>query len=80
VGIETIENKEKLAIIPNPASHTLHISSPTKQATLTTLTGQTLLTIPLKNGEAQVDVSNLAEGIYFLKTNEGRAVKVVVEH
>ena len=81
VGISTISASEtKIKLSPNPASTLLHIQSPSHQATLTDLYGKILLTMLLKNGEAQMDVSNLADGIYFLRTDKGQGQKVVVVH
>lgn len=83
VGIdETKITDNQLSIYPNPANQILHITTPIVnfQLSIVNLTGQTLLTTKLKNGEAQVDVSHLDNGIYFLKTDNGKTQKLIIQH
>lgn len=73
--------KEMISIYPNPASTILHIhlskvATDTK-LTLTNALGQTVRTQDkLKVGVNPLDVSQLAEGIYLLTVNEGKAVLI----
>ncbi len=69
-----------IKISPNPSNSIFRIQSISNQATLADLTGKTLLITKLKNGEAQIDVSNLANGIYFLQTDKGNTQKLIVQH
>ena len=72
---------EKWSIIyPNPASTILHIKAASDYAHLIDLTGKKLFTILMKNGEAQLDISGLANGIYFLIPDAGKASKIIIQH
>ena len=79
-GIPENDFSNQLYIYPNPASSTLNIQTQSNQATLIDLTGKTLLITKLKNGEAQLDVSSLNNGIYFLQTDKGKTQKIIVQH
>ncbi len=81
VGISAISsNERKLKLSPNPAKSVLNIQSPSKQVRLNDLSGKTLLTIKLNKGKADVDISNLDNGIYFLQTDNGQTQKLIIQH
>jgi len=77
-GIEQFESSNVLNIYPNPASYILHVSYPgsIKAITLVDVLGNIVLNTPKTN----IDVSGLANGVYFinLQTNEGILTKKVI--
>ena len=79
VGIDE-ENEESLSVFPNPANTTLRITNSGDFATITDLTGKTLLTVPTKHKEAEINISTFANGIYFLKTNNGQTSKLIIQY
>jgi len=67
---DIIQNEEeKLNIYPNPASNFIHVSGYYGKAKIYTILGQTNWEgLIQENGE--IDISLLASGLYFLKTNK----------
>ena len=84
VGIFNFENKE-IQITPNPTSSTVNLTVPkpiNTNITITNLTGNQVATYNLQNTTTKtIDVSNLAEGVYFvtLKSDEGVETKKLVK-
>jgi hypothetical protein len=72
--------KNNISLSPNPAATTLRIINKSSFVTLTDLTGKTLLTIPTKNKETEINISTLPSGIYFLRTNNDQTSKVIIQH
>jgi hypothetical protein len=77
VGIEPIDMLQSLTkIYPNPAATMLYVSSPARvNLTLTSVQGTTVL---YSRGSKNMDLSNVAEGIYLLRITDmdGRLIKV----
>ena len=81
VGVQQVNQpNDFFNVYPNPALSKITVQANSKQATLTDLTGKTLLTIKLNNGQAQIDVSNFDNGIYFLHTDNGQTQKLIIQH
>jgi hypothetical protein len=78
-AIEAQPSHSSLILSPNPASTSFTVNSTSKQAELYDCYGKILFAINLQKGKAEVDVSKLPPGLYFLKTNKGEVGKVVVE-
>jgi hypothetical protein len=75
----TTTTKESIHIYPNPASTKLNINlsqvTADTKLTLTNALGQTIQTQDkLKQGVNTIEVSQLAEGLYLITVNEGKAV------
>ncbi len=66
-------------ILPNPANYILTVKSTSKQIKLTDLSGKTLIALQLNNGKAELDVSNLDNGIYFLQSDKGKTQKLIIQ-
>ena len=67
-------------VYPNPVQQVLFIEKTTPQplqATLSAVTGQVVLSLVLTEKMTTVDVSGLPAGVWFLKTADGSAVRVV---
>jgi len=79
-GLEENTQAINSIITPNPASSMLHIETQSNFITLTDLTGKILLTVPTKHSETQIDISSFANGIYFLKTENGHTQKLIIQH
>lgn len=77
-------SEEEFSVYPNPASSIVNITvSPgvligTKQYHLFNAYGQTIGNFEIVNGVNQIDVSNLTNGIYFLKIGN-TAKKIVIQ-
>ncbi len=64
-GINPVIAGDLIKIYPNPASAVLHVSSPVKvNLTLSGVDGRTIMQ---QNDAADVNISSLASGIYFIK-------------
>ena len=75
----TTTTKESIHIYPNPVSTMLNINlsqvTADTKLTLTNALGQTIQTQDkLKQGVNTIEVSQLAEGLYLITVNEGKAV------
>ncbi len=81
VGInENLLNKNSIIIYPNPTNSTLtiNVSMPTTISIINVL-GQELLTQKVQSSET-INVSNLENGIYFVKDlNAGKTIKFIKE-
>lgn len=69
IGINEVNNANKMHIYPNPVLNTLHIESEQyfgagSAIEITNALGQTVLKLPYNN---EIDVSNISNGCYFLK-------------
>lgn len=73
-------DKDKLTIYPNPANTFVRIQTFSKQIYLTDFVGKVLLTVSVKNDTADIDVSGLTDGVYFLTTSDGYTNKLIVRH
>ena len=71
-------NEHNLSVFPNPvANGTLNViltSAENIEATLTSVTGQKIKNILLKNGINNIDVSELSNGVYILSTTFGHGI------
>lgn len=72
-GISNLSADNSISIYPNPAQTELYISGPTNEYAQTqievfNLVGEKLISVPYKN---KIDISNLPNGIYFLKIKQG---------
>ncbi|MES2629405.1 MAG: sialate O-acetylesterase [Bacteroidota bacterium] len=88
---ESIRNNQDFTVSPNPASSVSSITLPSdgewKSVTLSDITGRTVLYSEFKNGEltagrAELDLSSLPSGQYFVQLSGDRSVaasKLVVQ-
>ncbi len=71
VNAVSVENTlfEKVKIFPNPAHDKLFIQLPVKEASVSIfdLSGKRLIDNLIINNEISIDISNLAEGIYYIE-------------
>lgn len=75
VGLESTQGAEAVLIYPNPAGAELRFSETLNHVELLNAQGEVILS---ETRATHLDVSGLAEGIYFLKADELRVKKVVV--
>lgn len=75
-GIENIANTSFFTVYPNPATGEELYFNKKINAALLSVTGQ--LIIEVKNAD-KIDISSVAEGMYFIKTAQGQAVKVLIK-
>lgn len=71
-------NNKEFIIYPNPAKDILHIQTNGKATfTLTDQSGKILLTKTITN-KGEINVANLAVGLYYLKNNETGVVQKII--
>ncbi len=82
VGIEEGLLDNNLSIYPNPTSDLVYIefdiNSESAVATITSISGELILTKQLKQSGDSIDVSQLSEGVYFISLN-GKTSKFIKE-
>ncbi len=81
LGVTTINLVEEIQLYPNPATVQLTVSSPhaIKQIDISSLLGQTVYSEECNNKEIQVNISDLPNGVYFLRINSTEVRKFIKE-
>lgn len=76
---EWVENKNRLAIYPNPATNLVHLASdkPIRRIELYDVTGALLYESGFSAHEGELDISFLPQGIYILKVNGENVNRIV---
>jgi hypothetical protein len=75
--IKSYTANNNISIYPNPVTNSLQVRGIINQVTevqITDVLGNTLFKneeLKMQNGVLQIDVSHLATGVYFIKTNQG---------
>lgn len=86
VSVNSYEDRNShLNIFPNPVSQTLTIEgNDITQIDFYNIAGQLINSMPISNSHATINVSNFAEGIYFIKAIANNKVidikKIIVQH
>jgi hypothetical protein len=84
VGIDEALANEAIKVFPNPAAQTVYIETAYFTASdfiMNDVTGRTVSQASYSNSLVQFDVSNLADGIYFIRNiKNGSTTKVVVKN
>ncbi|NCP45926.1 MAG: T9SS type A sorting domain-containing protein, partial [Flavobacteriales bacterium] len=81
-SLNDLDNLSTIKAFPNPATHALTLIGlnieKTTSFTITDITGKVVLT-PRNQASIQqkIDISSLANGIYFLKVNSNNAEKTI---
>jgi hypothetical protein len=77
----SVEEIEKTAptIYPNPAWQSIVVQTISNRIHLTDLSGRNLLSVAVKNGQVEIDISSLANGTYFIRADNGNATKLIVK-
>lgn len=73
--------RDQINIYPNPTRDILNITfdaNKNSNAVIISVEGRQVMTVPIKNGKNQINVSNLPKGIYIL-TTEGVSQKFIKE-
>jgi hypothetical protein len=90
-GIYAIDNLElgleeanliEVAIYPNPAKDKISISNGSKEGLsfeLITIDGQTIQKSLLGFGNTEIDLQNVAEGIYFIRLGSADLRKLIIK-
>jgi hypothetical protein len=74
-------NQLNFTVFPNPTTGLLRINNPfneTKQVRIFSAMGQEVKTLFLSIGENEIDLTNFANGIYFLLDDAGKSQKISV--
>ena len=88
VGIDDVGSKRVLVDVwPNPATEILNIelqeSSKSYEVEITDINGQVVYKSEIRNQKSEIDVRNLADGLYLLtlQNNEQRTtLKIIIQH
>jgi hypothetical protein len=84
-SLNEMSNIKDFSIFPNPASDNINIETTTQGnntiITIYNLHGQQLMQCEMKETKTQIDISSLAQGMYFVKieSDEGIAVRKIVK-
>lgn len=77
VGIEENE-ASSFRVFPNPATNMINVEAQGyEQYQLVNMLGQTVSSNSLNNGTAQINVSNLSNGVYFVRLINGNNVETI---
>lgn len=80
VVTETTEEDEQLSIYPNPASSFIVVNNSFKtviQLSVYNIIGDVVISRSVASGSEDIDISQLASGIYILAYNDGEAVETL---
>lgn len=78
VGIEENEANNTVRVFPNPATNMVNVEAQGfAQYQLVNMLGQTVESNNLVNGNAQINVANLSNGVYFVRLINGNTVETV---
>ena len=76
-GVEENE-MSNINVYPNPATNVINVSAQGfEQYQLVNMLGQTVISNNLVNGNAQINVSELSNGVYFVRLINGSEVETV---
>jgi hypothetical protein len=71
LGVENVNNSAKLAVYPNPATNAVTVeasqASDAAQVQLMDISGRVLQTVQLNGGKADINMAELANGMYLIK-------------
>jgi hypothetical protein len=78
IGTNEISNADAVSVFPNPVTNELNITGirQTTKIEILDLSGRVTLTKTIDE-KIEVDVSNLSDGIYYLKINQGKSTPVL---
>jgi hypothetical protein len=82
LGVTKQQTEESFFIYPNPTTSVLRINSNTSLSIsyrIYSVNGAELINATLDNSEEEIDVSNLADGLYFIKINDGTTKSFLVK-
>ena len=78
-GLEEME-QSFVSVSPNPAENSLNIKSsttPIGEITVLDIRGNKVMNLEINSYSADIDVSNLNNGVYFIMNNEGKKNKFI---
>lgn len=77
IGIEDNE-ANSFRVFPNPATNMINVEAQGfEQYQLVNMLGQNVMSSNLINGNAQINVSNLSNGVYYVRLINGNAVETI---
>ncbi|WP_118950376.1 T9SS type A sorting domain-containing protein [Taibaiella helva] len=79
LSIHKVSKEHNLVVFPNPAAYTLQVKTDYRgNISLLNVLGQELNRYRIKKEETEIDISNIAPGIYFIRLEEtGQSIKIV---
>ncbi|MBQ7470989.1 MAG: T9SS type A sorting domain-containing protein [Prevotella sp.] len=77
-NINVQQAKAALTVFGNPADNAIGVNDPTATAvTVYSTSGQKLMSQPLTEGQATLNISTLPTGVYILRSNANHSTKIV---
>jgi hypothetical protein len=81
VGINEISDPAPILIFPNPANNSFTVNgNEGKLISMFNAMGELVFSHEMMKGDNVIDVSSFADGIYFVRMENGKQAKVVVQH
>lgn len=77
IGINESSNTNSFSVSPNPSQNTITVSTQkTIELNIVNVLGETVLKTNAKDKDV-IDVSGLSNGIYFIRSEEGKAIRLI---
>lgn len=81
IALQLLKNKS-LAVYPNPSHGIINVLTTDKNmwntnAVITDVQGKTIWSFLLKNNKTTIDIGQIEKGVYFLKMENGEAIKII---
>ena len=80
VGIDEDKKEAEVMVYPNPTNETVRVRTTSDLVMLTDLSGKKIMSVKVNTGEANLNVSLLANGVYLVHTDDGKTSKLIVQH
>lgn len=78
LGIDESTSNHGISVYPNPATETLNVKAENFDlCTVVNTLGQTVISEPIVNGELHLNISQLTNGVYFVKCSGDGTVETV---
>jgi len=72
--------QNQTAVYPNPADNSIRVQTSSKWIIISDLLGKQHLSVDVNNGQVDIDVSKLVNGIYLVQADNGKASKLIIQH
>ena len=75
LGLTEIRDEERINIFPNPANNVINFTELTRnsKANLFDINGKLCMSLLLKKGTSQIDISELSKGNYLLQITDDKS-------
>lgn len=67
-------------VYPDPAGQVVYVQTTSSQVSIIDSSGKMQFSVAVRNNQANFDVSDLANGVYFIQTDSGLSTKLIIQH